>query len=114
MINTPSVLLANQITKLWSTLHSCSNIRENSIASLKNAVAAGADIVEFDVQISKDLVPVIYHNFELITSVAKRKGGGIEYITLPLKSLTLAQLQALKVCQLINVTLHRLKAFLAS
>lgn len=75
----------------------CSNIRENSIASLKNAVAAGADIVEFDVQISKDLVPVIYHNFELITSVARRKGGGTEYITLPLKSLTLSQLQALKI-----------------
>ena len=79
---------------------SCSNIRENSIASLKNAVAAGADIVEFDVQISKDLVPVIYHNFELVTTVAKRKGGGTEYITMPLKNLTLAQLQALKVREL--------------
>lgn len=78
---------------------SCANIRENSIASLKNAIAAGADIVEFDVQISKDLIPVIYHNFELVTSVAKKKGGNNEFITLPLKSLTLSQLQQLKVCQ---------------
>lgn len=75
---------------------SCSNIRENSIASLKHAVSHGADIVEFDVQISKDLVPVIYHNFELITTVAKKKGDHA-LVTLPLKSLTLAELQQLKV-----------------
>ena len=67
-------------------------------------MAAGADIVEFDVQISKDLVPVIYHNFELVTTVAKRKGGGSEYITMPLKNLTLAQLQALKVRELGKLT----------
>ena len=40
---------------------------------------------------------MIYHNFELVTSVARRKGGGTEYLTVPLKNLTLAQLQALKV-----------------
>ena len=42
---------------------------------------------------------MIYHNFELVTTVAKR-GGGTEYITMPLKNLTLAQLQALKVREL--------------
>ena len=44
---------------------------------------------------------MIYHNFELVTTVAKR-GGGTEYITMPLKNLTLAQLQALKVRELGN------------
>ena len=46
---------------------------------------------------------MIYHNFELVTTVAKRKGGGTEYITMPLKNLTLAQLQALKVRELGNL-----------
>ena len=72
-------------------------MRENTIASLKNAVAHGADMVEFDVQLSKDLVPVIYHNFELVTSVAKKKGDQKMLVQLPLKSLTLEQLQNLKV-----------------
>ena len=75
----------------------CANVRENTIASLKNAVAHGADIVEFDVQISKDFVPIIYHNFELITTVQKKCGENTEFVTLPLKSLTLAQLQQLKI-----------------
>ena len=76
---------------------SCPNVRENTIASLKNAVAHGADMVEFDVQISKDLVPVLYHNFELITSIAKKKGDQKMLVQLPVKSLTLEQLQNLKV-----------------
>ena len=43
-------------------------MRENTIASLKYAHAHGADMVEFDVQLSKDKIPVIYHDFELCTS----------------------------------------------
>ena len=31
---------------------SCSNIRENTIASMKDAVLHGADMVEFDVQVN--------------------------------------------------------------
>ena len=32
-------------------LFSCSNIRENTIASMNDAVLHGADMVEFDVQV---------------------------------------------------------------
>lgn len=76
---------------------SCSAIRENTIASLKNAASHGADMVEFDVQISKDLIPIIYHNFELITSIAEKKGDKKMLVQLPLKTLTLEQLHNLKV-----------------
>ncbi len=71
---------------------------ENTIASLKDAVTHGADMVEFDVQMSKDLVPVVYHNFELMTAVESKKEEGQKILVkMPLKELTLEQLQSLKV-----------------
>lgn len=81
----------------WFPLPSCSNIRENTIASMKDAIAHGADLVEFDVQISKDLVPVIYHDYELVTSIVKKKGDQKMWVQMPLKNLTLEQLHSLKV-----------------
>ena len=62
---------------------------------MKDAVAHGADMVEFDVQVSKDMVPVIFHEFELCASIAK-KNGDHHMVEMPLKNLTLEQLQHLK------------------
>ena len=31
----------------------------------------GADYVEFDVQLTRDLVPVVYHDFTVCTTLAK-------------------------------------------
>ncbi len=71
---------------------------ENTIASLKDAVTHGADMVEFDVQLSKDLVPVVYHNFELMTAVETKKGVGSKMLVkMPLKDLTVEQLHNLRV-----------------
>ncbi|KRX83800.1 putative glycerophosphocholine phosphodiesterase GPCPD1 -like protein T05H10.7, partial [Trichinella sp. T6] len=36
---------------------------ENTIASFKAATLSGADFVEFDVQMTKDWLPVVYHDF---------------------------------------------------
>ena len=44
---------------------------ENTIASLRKAGAHGADYVEFDVQLTKDLVPVVYHDFTVCTTLAR-------------------------------------------
>lgn len=41
---------------------SSGSIRENTIASLKKAGESGAAFVEFDVQLSKDLLPVSWKN----------------------------------------------------
>lgn len=38
-------------------------IGENTIQSFISAVASGASCVEFDVQLTKDLIPVIFHDF---------------------------------------------------
>ncbi|KAK4297274.1 hypothetical protein Pmani_030296 [Petrolisthes manimaculis] len=76
---------------------SCANIRENTVASLKYAADSGADMVEFDVQLSKDLVPVIYHDFHACIALKrKRQQDQSDILEIPIKDLTLAQLQALK------------------
>lgn len=78
-------------------------MRENTIASLSAAASHGADFVEFDVQLSKDHVPVIYHDFHVLISM-KRKGSGQEedFLELPVKDLTLEQLHMLKVSSVSN------------
>ncbi|KZS21732.1 Glycerophosphocholine phosphodiesterase GPCPD1 [Daphnia magna] len=88
-------------------LKSCSSIRENTIASLAHAAKHGADMIEFDVQLSKDMVPVIYHDFYVYTAMVKKLGkdegsngnteGHVDMLHLPIKELTLAQLQKLKI-----------------
>lgn len=78
-------------------------IRENTIASLKNAASSGADLLEFDVQLSKDMVPVIYHDFHICISLKRKQN--LEYgemLEIPLKYLTLEQLQNLKVYHLVE------------
>lgn len=73
-------------------------IRENTIASLKRAAEHGADMVEFDVQLSKDLVPVIYHDLKVFVSLRKKKSiDDNDMLELPLNELTLEQLKHLKV-----------------
>lgn len=75
-------------------------IRENTIASLKKAAEHGADMVEFDVQLSKDLVPVIYHDFHVYVSLKKKSDINSQHdmLELPMRELTLSQLKELKVC----------------
>jgi len=75
--------------------HHCSSIKENTIASMRDAIQHGADMVEFDVQVSKDLVPIVYHEFNLCVQTKTKKGGEI-MLDVPVKDLTLAELQGLK------------------
>lgn len=74
------------------------SIRENTIASLKKAGDSGADLVEFDVQLSKDLHPVIYHDFRVYVSLKKKVTmDANDMLELPMRELTLEQLKNLKV-----------------
>lgn len=76
----------------------CAEIRENTIASMKTAIDHGADFVEFDVQLSKDLVPIIYHDFYVCISMKKKKElDESDMLEMPVKELTLEQLKLLKV-----------------
>ncbi|XP_063223279.1 glycerophosphocholine phosphodiesterase GPCPD1 isoform X2 [Bacillus rossius redtenbacheri] len=75
----------------------CADVMENTIASLKQAASSGADLVEFDVQLSKDLVPVLYHDFHVCIAMKRRRQlEEHDMLELPLKDLTLDQLHLLK------------------
>ena len=62
---------------------------------MRDAIQHGADMVEFDVQVSKDLVPIVFHEFHLCVQTKTKKGGEI-MIDVPVKDLSLAELQGLK------------------
>ncbi|KAI1305356.1 Glycerophosphocholine phosphodiesterase GPCPD1 [Halotydeus destructor] len=73
------------------------NVLENTVASFNYAAAHGADMVELDVQLTKDLVPVIYHDYFInIAMKKKRSAQDHEFLQIPVKDLTLSQLHALK------------------
>lgn len=72
-------------------------IRENTIASFLSAANHGAAYVEFDVQLSKDLVPVVFHDLTCCISTKKKSdNNSIVPIEVPVKELTFEQLQLLK------------------
>ncbi|KAK9888444.1 hypothetical protein WA026_000692 [Henosepilachna vigintioctopunctata] len=79
----------------------CAEVRENTIASLKNAIHFGADYVEFDVQLSKDMIPIIYHDFHVCIAMKKKNNmSETDMLELPVKELTFEQLRMLKVYHL--------------
>lgn len=84
--------------------------RENTLHSLNHAAQKGADYVEFDVHLTKDKIPVIFHDFHVLVSVAKRspsiddltttnngKTGAVEEHELAIKDLKFSQLRLLHV-----------------
>ncbi|XP_052093799.1 glycerophosphocholine phosphodiesterase GPCPD1-like [Mytilus californianus] len=72
------------------------SVRENTIASLQSAGSHGADFVEFDVMLSKDLIPVIYHDFHVFATYRKKRRDELENFRVSVKDLTLAELQSMQ------------------
>ncbi|CAH0485581.1 unnamed protein product [Peronospora farinosa] len=52
-------------------------IRENTLASFILAGRSGADFVEFDVQLTKDRVPVVYHDFTVNVAFEDKSAGSL-------------------------------------
>ena len=66
--------------------------------SFKQAYFHGGDMVEMDVQLSKDHIPVIYHDFQFCTiSLPKDSKKKEQLIPIQLKSLSLKELRGLKI-----------------
>lgn len=79
-----------------TTTAKLAKVRENTIASLKSAANHGAAFVEFDVHLSKDHVPVIYHDLTCCISMKKKANAtSLELFEIPVKELTYDQLQLL-------------------
>ncbi|XP_023574320.1 glycerophosphocholine phosphodiesterase GPCPD1 isoform X5 [Octodon degus] len=54
-----------------TTTAQLAKVQENTIASLRNAATHGAAFVEFDVHLSKDFVPVVYHDLTCCLTMKK-------------------------------------------
>ncbi len=70
---------------------------ENTLAAFRDAVARGCDGAELDVQLTRDGVAVVHHDFRLMADVARRDGA---WLTVPgprIKDLTLEELRAFDV-----------------
>ncbi|XP_067928225.1 glycerophosphocholine phosphodiesterase GPCPD1-like [Watersipora subatra] len=70
---------------------------ENTLSSLITAGQSGADFVEFDVMVSKDKVPVIWHDFKVSILLRKRIKGKHRVYHIPVHELLLSQIQELRV-----------------
>ena len=70
--------------------------KENTIFSFVHAAKKGVDFVEFDVLLTKDRIPVVYHDFK--TRVSLEKAGSLlsDTFDLDVNQLTLAELRGLK------------------
>merc|ERR1719242_2984683 len=68
------------------------HIKENTILAFNAAKSFGADFVEFDVQLTKDKVPIIYHDFLFPVGPFK----------IPINKITLDELQSFNIGKLRN------------
>ncbi|XP_071996610.1 glycerophosphocholine phosphodiesterase GPCPD1 isoform X2 [Engystomops pustulosus] len=90
-----------------TTTAKMAKIRENTVASLKSAANHGAAFVEFDVHLSKDLVPVIYHDLTCCISMKKKaNAASVELFEIPVKELSYDQLQLLKLAHVAALKLQ--------
>ncbi|CAI4233283.1 unnamed protein product [Auanema sp. JU1783] len=95
---------------MGSSYTKCANFRENTIHSLNEAARKGADYVEFDVQLTKDLVPIVYHDFHVLVEVTSRSVKGFplngehKHHQMAIKDLKLSQLNLLHLEHLAHST----------
>ncbi|XP_019371744.1 PREDICTED: glycerophosphocholine phosphodiesterase GPCPD1 [Gavialis gangeticus] len=80
-----------------TTTTKLAKVQENTVASLRNAASHGAAFVEFDVHLSKDHVPVVYHDLTCCLAMKKKlEAEPSELFEIAVKELTFDQLQLLK------------------
>lgn len=68
-------------------------VTENTLASFMQAFRKGADYVEFDVHVSRDRIPFVYHNFEAYVA---SHGAAATPVRVDLADYPLAQLQTMQ------------------
>ncbi|CAK4140062.1 unnamed protein product [Aphanomyces euteiches] len=76
--------------------HRLAWIRENTLPSFIVAGYFGADLIEFDVQLSKDRIPVIYHDFFFLAKLGHRIDLATLFTKMGLHDLTLAELNRIE------------------
>ncbi|XP_067127271.1 glycerophosphocholine phosphodiesterase GPCPD1 isoform X1 [Centruroides vittatus] len=73
------------------------SVLENTVASFNYAAKHGADMVELDVQLTKDKIPIVYHDYYICLSPkSKKESSTTELLEVAVKDLTEKQLKRLK------------------
>jgi len=72
-------------------------VPENTILSFSEAAKSGADMVEFDVILTSDNVPVIFHDFMAGVDVTSIDGCRSHCLKVPVTDLTVEELNTLKI-----------------
>ncbi|RHY26373.1 hypothetical protein DYB32_007679 [Aphanomyces invadans] len=90
--------------------HRVSSIRENTLPSFMIAGFSGADMVEFDVQLSKDCVPIVYHDFFFKAKLGTRVATATVMTKMGLHDLTLAELNQIEWRHCVEPTPSRLRS----
>ncbi|XP_023167362.2 glycerophosphocholine phosphodiesterase GPCPD1 [Drosophila hydei] len=76
---------------------------ENTLSSLLGAGELGADLIEFDVQLTSDLVPIIHHDYSIRVCIDSKTPTSKNDLTeVLLKDITYEQLKQLKTYQIVN------------
>ncbi|CAG2115177.1 unnamed protein product [Medioppia subpectinata] len=69
------------------------NILENTIEAFNYACRHGADMIELDIQLSSDKIPIIHHNFETQLYVRENKGTDLAKQNTAIKDLAYSQMK---------------------
>ncbi|XP_062131914.1 glycerophosphocholine phosphodiesterase GPCPD1 [Drosophila sulfurigaster albostrigata] len=76
---------------------------ENTLATMQAAGQLGADMVEFDVQLTSDLVPIIHHDYSIRVCIDSKTPTTANDLTeVLIKDITYEQLKQLKTYQVVN------------
>ncbi|XP_017002091.2 glycerophosphocholine phosphodiesterase GPCPD1 [Drosophila takahashii] len=76
---------------------------ENTVASMLASAELGADLVEFDVQLTSDLVPIIHHDFSIRVCIDSKTPTSRDDLTeVLLKDISYEQLKDLKTYQIVG------------
>ena len=70
-----SLLVKPNYIRIYGHRGARGEIAENSIEGFKHTFALGIKAIEFDVVISKDKIPVLYHYFNLMPYIVKDESG---------------------------------------
>ncbi|XP_034476652.1 glycerophosphocholine phosphodiesterase GPCPD1 [Drosophila innubila] len=76
---------------------------ENTVATMQAAGELGADLVEFDVHLTSDLVPIIHHDYFIRVCIdSKTPMNRNDLIEVLIKDITYEQLKQLKTYQIVS------------
>lgn len=76
---------------------------ENTLATMLAAGDLGADLVEFDVHLTSDLVPIIHHDYSIrVCMDSKTPKSSSDLTVVHIKDITYEQLKQLKTYQIVN------------